>query len=370
MRKILIVTLFFACVFSLTVSAADPNPMKTQVYSLSITPDAVSGGMGEVGAATAPDVYSQYWNPSKYAFIDSKAGFSMCYTPWLSSLVSDIDLATASGYYKLGENQSLSASLRYFSLGEVIVRQQLEDAGYSENPYEMTLDVAYSRKLSRNFSASVAMRYIHSDLIGGEDPAGNAFAADISAYYTRDAYFGREKGSISFGANISNIGTKISYDGGNRNYFLPANLKIGSSVLYPFDRYNSLRVSVDLNKLLVPTPKDSNDYGEDVSTIGAIFSSFSDAPGGMKEELEEIYGSIGFEYAYNNQFFLRAGYFYENEKKGNRKYYTFGAGFKMSMFSLDASYLVAQSQSNPLDNTLRFSLGFDMEGIRMLMGRR
>jgi len=351
------------------VVAEESNPIYTSVYSLNIAPDAISSGMGDLGAATTPDVYSQYWNPSKYAFIDSKAGFSISFTPWLSQLVSDINLTSLMGYYKLGDNQALSASLGYFKLGEVIVRQMVYDPGYSIYPYEMKADFGYSRLLSENFSMGVTLRYIMSDLMTEEDPAGIAGAADISAYYRKPVYFGRERGAWSLGANMSNIGTKISYDGGNTYYFLPANLRIGTSVQYPMDEYNVFSFSLDLNKLLVPTPKASADIGADVSPIQAIYSSFYDAPNGLKEELQEIYWSVGAEYAYNNQFFLRGGYYYESENKGNRKYFTFGAGFKMSMFRLDASYLVAQAQSNPLDKTLRFSLAFDLEGLRSLVGR-
>ncbi|MDP4277696.1 MAG: type IX secretion system outer membrane channel protein PorV [Bacteroidota bacterium] len=370
MKKILSILAAGLLLFSgLTFAKDKYNPISSSVYSLGISPDAVASGMGDLGVATTPDVYSQYWNPSKYAFIESKAGFALSYTPWLSQLASDIDLAALTGYYKLDDKQALSGSLRYFSLGEVILRQMLDDPGYSIQPYEMELDMGYSRLLSENFSMGVSLRYIVSDLMSGDDPAGRAFSADIGAFYKKPVYFGRERGSWALGADISNIGTKISYDGGNTNYFLPANLRLGTSVCYPLDQYNKFNFSFDANKLLVPTPKDSSDYGENISPIKAIFTSFSDAPNGLKEELQEIYWSLGAEYAYNDQFFVRGGYYYENENKGNRKYYTFGAGFKMSMFRLDASYLVSQSQSNPLDKTLRFSLAFDLEGIKMLIGR-
>lgn len=345
------------------------NPIVSSVYSLSISPDAIASGMGDLGAATSPDVNSQYWNPSKYAQIDSKSGVSLSFTPWLSKLASDINLTYLSGYYKLDDRQAISASLRYFSLGEVILRTEADATGYSIQPYEMAVDAAYSRMLSENFSMGVSLRYIVSDLMSNDDPVGTAFSADISAYYKKPLYFGRERGSLAFGANISNIGTKISYDGGNSSYFIPTNLRLGTSVYYPLNEYNALCLSLDVNKLLVPTPSDTTEVTTNVSPIQGIFKSFSDAPGGFTEELEEIYGSIGAEYAYNKQFFIRGGYYYENKYKGNRKYFTFGVGFKMSMFRLDASYLVSQAQSNPLDGTLRFSLAFDMEGLRMLLGR-
>jgi hypothetical protein len=365
--------LFCVCAFLvLTVFARSEsiyNPILNAVPSLSISPDAVASGLGDLGAATDPDVNSQYWNPSKYAQIESNSGISLSFTPWLSQLASDINLSYVSGYYKLDDVQAISASLRYFSLGEVILRTSFLDQGYSIQPYEMAVDVGYSRMLNENLSMGVSMRYILSDLMSSDDPPGSAFAADISAYYRKPVYFGREKGSIAFGANISNIGTKISYDGNNSSYFLPTNLRLGGSLKYPIDDYNVLNISMDLNKLLVPTPQDTTDATTNISSIAGIFKSFGDAPGGFKEEMQEIYGSVGVEYAYNNQFFVRGGYFYENQYKGNRKYFTFGAGFKMSMFRLDASYLVSQAQTSPLDGTLRFTLAFDMKGIQMLLGR-
>jgi len=367
-QKILGIALFVSVV--LPVYAENKyNPIVNSVYSLGISPDATASGMGDLGAATDPDVNSQYWNPAKYAQIESKAGFGFSYTPWLSKLASDIDLAYLAGYYKLDDRQSLSASLRYFSLGEVILRTAIEDPGYSIQPYEFAFDVAYSRMLSERLSMAVAMRYIVSDLMSGDEPAGKAFAADVAAYYKQPVYFGSRRGALAFGANISNIGTKISYDGGNTSYFIPTNLRLGTSLSYPIDDFNALRFSLDVNKLLVPTPSDSTEVTTDESSIAGIFKSFGDAPGGLSEELQEIYGSVGVEYAYNNQFFVRGGYYYENQYKGNRKYFTFGAGFKMSMFRLDASYLVSQSQTNPLDETLRFSLGFDMEGLRAMLGK-
>jgi hypothetical protein len=371
MKKISSLILACLCAFAgLTVHAQDiSNPIITAAPSLSITPDAVASGMGDVGAATDPDVYSQFWNSSKYAQMENTAGLSLSFTPWLSQLANDINLSYLTGYYKLSDVDAISTSLRYFSLGEVIYRQSYIDVGYGIQPYEMAFDLGYSRMLGNRFSMGVAMRYVLSDLMSDEDRAGSAFAADISAYYKYPLYFGREKGSFALGANISNIGTKLSYDGGNTSYFLPTNLRVGGSLRMPMDAYNTLNISMDVNKLLVPTPKDTTEFVSDVSSISGIFKSFSDAPGGIKEELREIYGSLGLEYAYNNQFFVRTGYFYENKYKGNRKYFTFGAGFKMSMFRLDASYLVSQAQTSPLDGTLRFSLAFDMKGLQQLLGR-
>jgi len=366
-RNILVACLFLMLAVSAR-SASQYNPIVNSVPSLGISPDAAASGLGDLGAATDPDVNSQYWNPSKYAQIESTAGLSLSFTPWLSQLASDINLSYVAGYYKLDDHSAISGSLRYFSLGDVTLRTAQDDPGYSIQPYEMAVDLGYSRMLSEYLSMGVTMRYMISDLMSSDDPPGSAFSADISSYWRKPIYFGREKGSLAFGANISNIGTKISYDGGNSSYFIPTNLRVGGTVKYPLDDYNTLNISMDINKLLVPTPKDTAEVTTNVSPIAGIFQSFTDAPGGFKEEMQELYGSFGVEYAYNNQFFVRGGYFYENQYKGNRKYFTFGAGFKMSMFRLDASYLVSQAQSNPLDGTLRFSLAFDMKGIQMLLG--
>ncbi len=372
MKKSTIILILLFAAFTVKAqieSEKDYNPILTSVPSLGIAPDATATGMGDAGAATAPNVSSQFWNASKYAQMEEAAGFSMSYTPWLTQLVSDIDLAYLCGYMKLGEMQALTASLRYFSLGEVILRESLNDVGYAIQPYEMAVDLAYSRMLSRHFSMSVALRYIHSDLMSSDDPAGKAFSADISGYYKKPIYAGREEGFWAFGFNASNIGTKISYDAGNNYYFIPTDLRLGTAVKYPFNGFNAMTFALDLNKLMVPTPQEKGEIFTDISPISGIFQSFYDAPGGFKEELSEINLSVGAEYAYDDQFFVRAGYHYENEYKGNRSYYTFGAGFKMTMFSIDVSYLVSQSQSNPLDQTLRFSLGFDMDGIRKVLGR-
>ncbi len=378
------------------------NPVYTGVTSLSIAPDSRAGAMGDVGCATDPymDNNSQYWNPSKYPFANSQAGISLCYTPWLRKLVSDIDLANLTGYYKLDDYSALSGSLTYFSLGEVIAI-----TGSSQviiRPYEMALDFDYSRKLSENFSAAVGMRFIYSDLqytYSDDVFPGKAFSADISMFYQNYIGVGRRDCLLGLGLNASNIGSKISYDGGQTNEFIPTNLRLGASLTIPIDEYNSFAISADANKLMVPTkptyqqimdseypgkPSDDPDYMtyiseynqwvagtgyNEMSPIAGIFKSFSDAPGGMEEELREIYWGVGAEYNYNDQFFLRGGYHYENEYKGNRKYFTVGAGFRMNVFSLDAAYLISTAQSNPLDQTLRFTLSFDMDGIKQILGR-
>ncbi|MDP4238480.1 MAG: type IX secretion system outer membrane channel protein PorV [Bacteroidota bacterium] len=367
---------------SVSVFAQVNNPIVTAVPSLSIAPDARAGGMGDIGAATTPDVNSQYWNPAKYAFMESDAGVSVSYTPWLRKLVSDINLAYVAGYWKFDSRQTLSASLRYFSLGAITMTDGQGTIQGTANPNEYSFDIAYSRLLSDKFSASAALRYIHSDLNNGYNFAsggssvtmypGSAVAADISAYYKTPLAMQGVDGTLGLGINISNIGSKISYDQNETSNFIPTNLRIGGSYDYPIDNYNKISVSADLNKLLVPTPKlnpttaDITAYNN-MSPITGIFNSFSDAPGGFKEEMEEIMWSVGAEYAYNNQFFVRGGYFNENQYKGNRKYFTAGAGFKLNVFQLDAAYVISTSQSNPLDQTLRFSLSFDLFGLKNLV---
>ncbi len=362
------------------------NPVNTGVNSLGIAPDARGGGLADVGAATEPDVNSQYWNPAKYPFTISRAGLSISYTPWLRKLVNDIDLAYVAGYIRLGDYQAISASLRYFSLGEVPMTDGEGNNQGSIKPYEMAVDVAYSRMLSERFSAAVALRYIFSDLAYRQDDdtsPGNAFAADIALYYNNYVIMGQRECLLAFGLNLSNIGSKISYDSGATSAFLPTNFRLGGSLLIPINEYNTFAIMADINKLMVPTVPQQRDGEPDVdyqdrlqreyfdqSPIKGIFKSWSDAPGGLKEELQEIQVSAGFEYMYNNQFSVRAGYHHESPNKGNRKYFTVGAGFRMSVFSLDAAYLVSTAQSNPLDQTLRFSLAFDMDGIRDLFGRR
>ena len=359
------------------------NPVTTSVTSQSIAPDARSAGMGDVGAATDPDVVSQYWNPAKYPFNISRAGVAINYTPWLRQLVNDIDLAYVAGYYRIGDYSAVSASLRYFSLGGV---QMSNDENLTINPYEMSFDVAYSLMLSEHFSLGAAVRWIYSDLtydFTSDTAPGSAFAADLSCYYQNYLNIGERECQLGLGLNISNIGSKISFGGDNNSEFIPTNMRLGASLMVPIDEYNRFTIAADANKLLVPTYPKQNEgesteaYQErvqkdyyDVSSISGIFKSFGDAPGGFKEELQEIQWSVGAEYIYHDKFALRAGYHHESEDKGNRKYFTVGAGFKMSVFSLDAGYVIATAKSNPLDQTLRFSLSFDMDGIKDLFRRR
>ncbi|HOK35739.1 MAG TPA: type IX secretion system outer membrane channel protein PorV [Paludibacteraceae bacterium] len=351
------------------------NPVITAVPSLTIAPDARAGAMGDVGAATQVDVNSQYWNPAKYAFMESSAGVAFSYTPWLSKLVSDINLYYLAGFWKFDPLQSVSASLRYFSLGDIDI---MDEFGYPQgaaHPNEFAFDIAYSRLLSTKFSGSVAFRYIRSDLNSGvnlsggtEMYPGNAFAADIAGYFKTPIYMSSGDGNLAFGFNISNIGSKISYDEKETSYFIPTNLRLGGSFEYPIDDYNKISFNADINKLLVPT-QDTMSIAEysDISSISGIFRSFSDAPGGFSEELQEVMWSVGAEYVYNKQFSVRAGYFHESQNKGNRKYFTVGAGFKLNVFELDAGYVIATNQSNPLDQTLRFTLAFDINGLKNLI---
>ena len=358
------------------------NPEKNSVTSQTIAPDARAAGMGDVGAATDPDVVSQYWNPAKYPFCISRAGGALNYTPWLRQLVNDMDLAYLAGYYRIGDYSAVSASLRYFSLGEVM---SSDGDGMTINPYEMSVDVAYSLMLSEKFSIAAAVRWIYSDLTydyTDDTSPGSAFAADIACYYNDYIMIGERECQLGLGLNISNIGSKITFGGSDQSEFIPANMRLGAALMVPIDEYNRFTIAADANKLLVPTypiqedGESGEDYEQrvqkdyyDISSIAGIFKSFGDAPGGFKEELQEIRWSVGAEYVYNDKFSLRAGYHHESENKGNRKYFTFGAGFRMSAFSLDCGYVWATAKSNPLDQTLRFTLSFDMDGIKDLFRR-
>ena len=361
------------------------NPVRTSVTSLSIAPDARAGAMGDVGAATEADANSQYWNPAKYPFNIARAGVSVSYTPWLCKLVNDINLANMAGFYRIGDYSAVSASLRFFSLGEVFL-SDMEDM--TINPYEFAVDAGYSRMLSERFSMAVNMRFIFSDIrydYTAESKAGKAFAADIALYRLGYFMMGNRECSFGWGLNINNIGSKIAYGGDDNAEFIPTNLRLGMNMTVPFNEYNKFSVAVDANKLLVPTfPKQDTENGEtesdytdrvqkeyyDVSPIAGIFKSFHDAPNGFKEEMQEIQWSVGCEYTYNDRFMLRGGYHHESANKGNRKYFTVGAGFHMSVFTVDAAYVFSTSQTNPLDQTMRFTLGFDLDGMKDLFGRR
>jgi len=356
------------------------NPVEHAVISQTIAPDARAAGMGDVGCATDPDVNSQYWNIAKYPFCISRAGVALNYTPWLRQLVSDIDLAYVAGYYRVGDYGALSGSLRYFSLGEVFLGT--EDDAMSVRPYEMSVDVGYSQMLSESFALGVAVRWIYSDLrytYTDDSKPASAFAADLGMYYNNYLMLGQRECQLGLGLMVSNVGSKITYYGDEESQFLPANLRLGASLMVPVDEFNRFTIAADANKLLVPTvpaqmvDESPSQYQQrvrqeysDISSISGIFKSFNDAPGGFKEELEEIQWSVGAEYVYHDQFSIRAGYHHESESKGNRKYFTVGGGFRMNVFSLDVGYVISTAQTNPLDQTLRFTLAFDMDGIKDL----
>lgn len=387
MKHLRILLAVLAAAVSLGANAQEKtdifNPERNSVTSQTIAPDARAAGMGDVGAATDPDVNSQYWNPAKYPFCISRAGVALNYTPWLRQLVNDMDLAYLAGYYRIGDYSAVSASLRYFSLGEVALTEDV--GGMTINPYEMSVDVAYSLMLSEKFSIAAAVRWIYSDLTydyTDDTTPGSAFGADIALYYQNYIMIGQRECQLGLGLNISNIGSKITFGGDDNSEFIPTNMRLGASLMVPIDEYNRFTIAADANKLLVPTyplqedGESTEDYQQrvqkdyyDISSISGIFKSFSDAPGGFKEELQEIRWSVGAEYVYNDKFSLRAGYHHESENKGNRKYFTFGAGFRMSAFSLDCGYVWATAKSNPLDQTLRFTLAFDMDGIKDLFRR-
>lgn len=388
---------FLLLLLALHVSAQDQqnmfNPVQYSVPMLVIAPDARGGGMGDVGVATEADVNSQYWNPAKYPFCVARAGVGLSYTPWLRKIVSDINLANVSGFYRIGDYSAISGSLRYFSLGDVELWDNFSEslssgatANMTIKPYELAFDAAYSRMLSDYFSMAVGLRFIFSDITFDyteESSPGKAFAADIAMYYNNYINIGRRECGLAVGLNISNIGSKINYGGTENPEFIPTNLRLGLNLTIPFDEYNRFSIAAEANKLLVPTypMQGAEESGEefrtrvqkeyyDVSPIAGIFKSFHDAPNGFKEELQEIQWSLGAEYSYNDRFFIRAGYHHEHANKGNRKYITAGAGFKMSIFSIDAAYVFSTAQTNPLDQTMRFTLGFDLDGIRDLFGKK
>ncbi len=350
-------------------SVTGANYIQTAVPFLSVVPDSRAGALGNTGVATSPDHNSMFWNAAKYSFTEGKAGIGASHTPWLRKITDDMSLSYLSGYYSLDKYQTIATSLRFFSLGDILLQQQAHDIPIKKSPYELSFDVAYSRRLGDNFSGAIAFRYIFSDISqGGYDnlsKTASAFAADLSVYHRKEYGSSHNPSVWSWGVNISNIGSKISYSDDSEKEFIPTNLRIGSAYKHQIDQYNSITVSLDMNKLLVTSSsgrkidKDNDNLSSnknDKSVISGIFNSFSDAPDGMSEEFKEITWSLGLEYWYMNQFALRTGYFFENEDKGNRKFYTAGVGVKLSMFDLDFSYLIPKSQNNPLQNTLRVSI--------------
>ncbi|WP_295770482.1 type IX secretion system outer membrane channel protein PorV [uncultured Mucilaginibacter sp.] len=355
------------------------NGINTAVPFLTIAPDSRSGAMGDAGVALSPDANANYWNPSKLAFIDDKDNLALSYSPWLRRLISDVNLAYLSYAHQLDSRNTIGLSLRYFNLGKIqlIDGSQADQGTYTPN--EFSIDGSFARKFGENFSLGLTLRYIYSGLTNGaavnglQTKAGNALAADVSAYYQKQTQqFGKDA-LLAFGANFSNLGTKMSYTDNGASYFLPANMRIGVADTWYLDKLNQLTLTLDLNKLMAPTPpiRNSNGaiisgYDDNRSVPAGIFGSFADAPGGVREELKEISYAAGAEYGYSKQFFLRAGYFYENPSKGNRQYATVGAGFKYDIFDIDLSYLVAAQQKSALANTLRFTLIANFGGKRNL----
>jgi len=387
MNKIIstiLVLVFSFSAFSQDVSGIDEigrnnlNTITTAVPFLLISPDSRAGGMGDVGVATSPDANSLHWNPAKYSFIDQEVGFAVSYVPWLRNLVPDINLSYISGYKKLNKNEVIAMELRYFTLGDITFTDVIGNNLGQYKPSEFAIGSSYSRKLSDQFSLAISARYIYSNLTGGQSAggiatnAGQSIAADVAGYYVKDIRIAKKDMELAFGANISNIGNKISYTETSTRDFIPINLRLGTALNADLDEYNKISFAFDLNKLLVPTPpiyndsiNDQIDFGKDpnVSVVSGIFQSFGDAPGGFNEEMREINFSIGTEYWYDNQFAIRAGYFNEHNTKGGRKFFTFGSGVKYNVFALDFSYLINASRAingnNPLANTMRFTLTFD-----------
>lgn len=401
MKKILL-SVFVAAMFATNLWAIEKaddtmNPLITAMPSLSIAPDARSAGMGDLGVATDADLNSQYWNPAKFAFMQSAGGLTANYTPWLRKLgVTDIDLAHLEGYYNFGDRAGgIGASFTYFSMGDV----QLTNGDGNEvgtcRPNEWALDVSYYRKLHEYVSMAVALRFMYSDLNNGMNMSGTGYdnnmhaawtmAADIALYYHQPIQIPMGTSYFSLGLNLSNLGGKMSYDELTRN-FIPATLRIGANYELPFDKYNNLTFSLQADKMMVPSRKSrfAEEIGQDpndptkieqtqysrLSSIRGIFLSFADAPNGAKEEFQEVRWGAGLEYSYNKQFFARFGYSYENFYKGNRNYLTVGAGFHLSIFSLDVAYCIGLAASNPLDQTMRFTVGFDLAGIKDLVNNK
>jgi len=372
------------------------NPLITSMPSMSIAPDARAAGQGDLGVATEADFNSQYWNPAKYAYMYTNGGITANYTPWLRKLVSDIDLAYLAGFYNFGDLAGgIGASFTYFSMGDVALTNANGDKLLDVRPNEWALDLSYFRKLHEYVSMSVAVRFLYSDLNNGANSStsGSAqemyaawtMAADIGLYYRQPLELPMGTSHLGVGFTLKNLGGKMTYDKVTQN-FIPASMNIGASYELPCDKYNFLTFNVEANKLLVPSRKSrftegfnaddektwqmSQDAYSAINSAKGWFQSFADAPGGAKEEFNEVRWGVGLEYSYNKQFFARAGYSYENFYKGNRNYVTFGAGFHLSIVSLDVSYCVGLAASNPLDQTMRFTLGFDLYGIKDLVNNK
>ncbi|MBQ6978258.1 MAG: type IX secretion system outer membrane channel protein PorV [Paludibacteraceae bacterium] len=391
MKKISIsmVALLFAATMSAQTEPT-PNPVITAMPSLSIAPDARAAGLGDVGVATEADFNSQYWNPAKYAYMYSKGGITANYTPWLRKLVGDIDLAYLAGFYNFGDlGGGIGASFTYFSMGDVALTTMDGTKLQDVRPNEWALDLSYFRKLHEYVSMSVAVRFLYSDLnngvnsstsTAGEMHAAWSMAADIGLYYKQPIELPMGTSHFSLGFTLKNLGGKMTYAEDGSSNFIPTSMNLGVGYELPLNKYNFLTFNLETNKMLVPTRyskfadqpdgKYSQDAYSAINPAKGWFQSFADAPGGAKEEFEEVRWGAGIEYSYNKQFFARVGYSYENYYKGNRNVITFGAGFHLSIVTLDVSYCVGLAASNPLDQTMRFTLGFDLYGIKDLVDNK
>ena len=399
MKKILISLAAVMCAMSMHAQATvddTMNPLITAMPSLSIAPDARAAGLGDVGVATDADFNSQYWNPAKYAYMYSKGGLTANYTPWLRKLVGDIDLAYLAGFYNFGELAGgIGASFTYFSMGDVTLSTESNPDLGTVRPNEWALDLSYFRKLHEYVSMSVAIRLLYSDLNNGQSqnsttgsdqnmhPAVTA-AADVSVFYHQPLELPMGTSYLNIGFSLKNLGGKMEYTD-DRSNFIPASMNIGASYELPFNKYNSLTFNLEANKMLVPSRKSKyavdesgnqleeprlSEWYSGITSARGWFMSFADAPGGSAEEFNEVRWGAGLEYSYNKQFFARLGYSYENYYKGNRNYVTVGAGFHLSIVTLDVSYCIGLAPSNPLDQTMRFTLGFDLYGIKDLVNNK
>jgi len=393
MKKFLISLAALCCAATMSAQgtvADEMNPLIISMPSLSIAPDARAAGMGDIGVATEADFNSQYWNPAKYAYMYSKGGITANYTPWLRKLVSDIDLAYLAGFYNFGDlGGGIGASFTYFSMGDVVLTDGSGNTIQNVRPNEWALDLSYFRKLHEYVSMSVAVRFLYSDLNNGYNASTSGgtemhpawtMAADIALYYRQPIEIPTGESHFTLGFSLKNLGGKMTYDSITTN-FIPASMNIGAGYEIPLNKYNFLTINLEANKLLVPsriskyapdqtTQKYTQQEYSDLTSAKGWFQSFADAPGGSKEEFNEVRWGAGIEYSYDKKFFARAGYSYENYYKGNRNYITFGAGFHLSIVSLDVSYCVGLAASNPLDQTMRFTLGFDLAGIKDLVNNK
>lgn len=351
----------------------------TAMPFLTITPDARSGAMGDVGVATSPDANAMFWNPAKLAFIEHGKGFAISYNPWLRKLINDMSLSYLAGYYKVSKQEAIGLQLLYFDLGSIQFTNDKGDPMGDFNPQEYAIGATYSRKLSNFLGVALNLKYIHSNLSGNvhlnngaSTKAANAGAGDVGIYYKREVMISAKPYDFSFGANISNIGNKVSYTNNDIRNFIPTNLRLGTGITVPFDEYNKITFALDLNKLMVPTPPLRDDNGNVIdgsedktkSLISGMLGSFSDAPNGIGEELKEFMISTGVEYWYSDIFAARGGFFHENKYKGNRRYFTLGFGLRYKVFGLDFAYLIPLQQNNPLAETLRFTLHFNFADTR------